>query len=73
MAGQIQTLHRYRAPLWPAHIEASDVQEHDDKGLLPTLQFKAPSAKAAIATAQHVSGLKVLDVVRVEDEKAVTA
>ena len=60
-------LHRYRATLWPDHIEAADAEEHAAMGALPTLQLKAPSAGYAARTAHALSGQRVLEVVRLED------
>lgn len=60
--------HRYCVTLWPQRIEACDVEEHADKGALPTLQFKAPNADAAARTARMVSGQHVLRVERVRGD-----
>lgn len=66
MNDPIRPLHSYRATLWPAHIEAGDVEEHADKGSLPTIQFKAPDADCAAIVAARLTGQHVLRVDRIE-------
>lgn len=70
MPDPILPLHSYRATFWPAGIEANDVQEHADKGALPTLRLKARDADHAALIAARVTGQHVFNVERVEAQEA---
>ena len=59
-------LRSYRAHLVPPHINAADVEDLADAGLLPTMRLKAANATQAEASAHLVSGKGVLRVERVE-------
>ena len=63
-------LRSYQALLWPADIEASDVEDHAARGALPILRVQAPDADKAAELAALVSGQHVLRVERVEAEPA---
>ncbi len=59
-------LHSYRAFLIPTGVNAIELEDLADAGLLPTIRVKASSCEHAEAAAQHASGKKVLRTERVE-------
>jgi hypothetical protein len=60
------TRRSYRATPIPAGIELDEVEFQADKGLLPTIRVKSPTADQAMADAHRISGKRVLKVERVE-------
>lgn len=60
------TLRSYRAVIVPAHIEASELEQLADAGLLPTHNLSAPTASAASNLAHLATGRPVLRVERLE-------
>lgn len=61
------TLHSYRATLWPVDLPATEVEAHATARALPQLRVKAPNAGLAAHAAARASGLRVLEVERLED------
>ena len=59
-------LRSYRAHLVPQHVNAADVEDLADAGLLPTIRLKAATAEQAEAKAHITTGKLVLRVERVE-------
>lgn len=66
MHHNIQALKSYRAFLIPKHVDAAEVEDLADAGLLPTIRVKAANADQAESRAHLVSGKQVLRVERVE-------
>lgn len=64
--GHLAPQRRYRATLIPANVSADDVELRASQGTLPFLQFKADNLSQAAIVAQHLSGLAVLCVERIE-------
>lgn len=60
------TLRSYRAVIVPPHIEASELEQLADAGLLPTHNLSAATASAASNLAHLATGRPVLRVERLE-------
>lgn len=56
----------YRATIIPPHIEAAELEQLADAGLLPTHKLSAPTASAASNLAHLATGRPVLRVERLE-------
>jgi hypothetical protein len=62
----ITPLRRYRATLIPKTVPLADAELRASQGALPFVQFLAVNSGRAAEIAQHVTGLHVLAVDRVE-------
>lgn len=60
------TLRSYRAVIVPPHIEASELEQLADAGLLPTHHLSAATADQASNLAHLATGRPVLRVERLE-------
>lgn len=63
---QITQRRRYRAILIPLHVRPEDAELKASQGALPFIQFKADNLSKAAVIAQHVTGLPVLHVERID-------
>lgn len=63
----------YRATVIPADFEATDVEDHAARGLLPTVQFRASTNERAVLAAQWLTARRVLRCDRVERAQGVAA
>lgn len=66
MTHTITPTHSYRATLVPADLPAEDVQASADAGALPTLRLRATDSDHARRAARAASGMRVLNVERIE-------
>lgn len=66
MQQAISTLRTYRAIIAPSHIDASELEQLADAGLLPTHNLSAPTADQASSLAHLATGRPVLRVERLE-------
>ena len=64
---QIQRTRRYRCALIPADMPADQVELAASAGRLPIIQFRAPHADYARATAAAVTGKRVHEVWQVQE------
>ena len=66
---QIQRTRRYRCALIPADMPADQVEQAASSGSLPIVQFRAPHAEYALATAMAITGKRVHSVERMDGEE----
>ncbi|WP_374492779.1 hypothetical protein [Brachymonas sp.] len=64
---QVQRTRRYRCALIPADMPADQVEIAASAGRLPTIQFRAPHADYARATAAAVTGKRVYEVQQLQE------
>ena len=63
----IRRTRRYRCALIPADMPADQVELAASAGRLPTIQFRAPHAAYARATAAAVTGKRVHEVMQLQE------